>query len=201
MRECSLLCKVLRAVGTTRRATTWPTTPNLIRGRSPTTGPDQVWVAHLTSIHLRHATGFLACILDAWSRRCVGWAFDPDLTTDLTERALAQAITLRQPTPGLIHHSDQGVQYANHRYAAALSRIGAVASISAAGRPMQNAHIESFFATLKREEVTINDYLDLADAKLHIGSYIDQIYNSERLHSKLGYRPPIEFELTTAMAS
>lgn len=194
MRERSLLCTVRRAVKTTQRAKDWLKTPNLVAGH-PVTGLNQVWVADLTYVHLRRETGFLACVLDAHSRRCIGWAIGQELTTDLTVRALAAAISLRQPAPGLIHHSDQGVQYANHRYRAALNRIGAIASMSAAGRPTENAQIESFFATLKREEVMLNEYADLADAERQIGRFIDQIYNGERLHSKLGYRTPIEFEL------
>lgn len=200
MREASLLCKVRRAVPTTRRAKEWLATPNLVRQRS-ITGPNQVWVADLTYIHLRRDTGFLACVLDAWSRRCIGWAFGAEMTTDLTERALERAIAWRQPAPGLIHHSDQGVHYANHRYAAVLTRIGALASMSDPGKPTQNAIIERFFGTLKREEVQLNDYADLADAERHITYYIDQIYNTERLHSKLGYLPPAEFELMAELTA
>ena len=194
MRDRSLLLQVKRAVQTTHRALGWQTTPNLVAGRV-LTGPNQVWVADLTYLHLQRETGFLACVLDAWSRRCVGWTIGRDLTTSLTERALERAIAGRQPLPGLIHHSDQGVQYANHRYAAILARIGARMSMAAAGRPTQNALIESFFSTLKREEVRLNEYLDLADAERHIGRFIDQIYNIERIHSRLGYVSPAEFEL------
>jgi putative transposase len=198
MREHSLVLQVKRAVQTTQRARDWRRTPNLVAGRV-VTGPNQVWVADLTYLHLRRETGFLACILDAWSRRCVGWAIGRDLTTDLTERALERAIALRQPAPGLIHHSDQGVQYANHRYAAILSRIGAETSMAAVGRPTQNALIESFFATLKREEVWLNEYRDLADAERQLGRFIDQIYNIERIHSRIGYLSPAEFELVAAL--
>jgi putative transposase len=194
MRERSLLLQVKRAVQTTHRAPGWQRTPNLVAGRV-LTGPNQVWVADLTYLHLPRETGFLACVLDAWSRRCIGWAIGRDLTTTLTERALERAIAARQPATGLIHHSDQGVQYANHRYAAILARIGARMSMSATGCPTQNAIIESFFSTLKREEVWLNAYLDLADAERQIGRFIDQIYNIERIHSRLGYVSPAEFEL------
>jgi len=199
MRERSLLYRRRKAMQTTTRAKDWLKTPNLVSGRA-VTDVNQVWVADLTFIHLRHETGFLACILDACSRRCIGWAMGRDLTTDLTLRALSAAVALRQPAPGVIHHSDQGVQYANYRYRAALTEIKAITSMSSAGRPTENAYSESFFATLKREEVTLNEYADLADAERQIGRFIDQVYNGERLHSKLGYRTPIEFELAQVVA-
>jgi transposase InsO family protein len=198
MRERSLLAQVKRMVRTTQRNPGWRTTPNLVAGRRAT-GPNQIWVADLTYLHLAQQTGFLACVLDAWSRRCIGWAMGAELTTDLTERALEGAIAERQPSPGLIHHSDQGVQYANHRSANVLTRIGAQASLSAPGKPTQNAYIESFFSTLKREEVRINTYQDLADAERNIGHFIELIYNQERLHSRLGYLPPAEFELVASL--
>lgn len=194
MRERSLRMQVRRAVVTTRRVPGWQATPNLVAGRTAT-GPNQIWVVDLTYLHLPRQTGYLACVLDAWSRTCVGWALSTQITTEVTERALERAIAQRQPPPGLIHHSDQGAQYANHRYAAVLERIGATASMSAPGKPTQNAIIESFFSTLKREEVWINEYQDLADAELNIRHFIDLIYNTERLHSRLGYVPPAEFEL------
>lgn len=200
LRERSLLMQVKRAVQTTRQAPGWRQTPNLVAGRRAT-GPNQIWVADLTYLHLARETGFLACVLDAWSRRCIGWAMGPDLTTELTELALERAIAARQPAPGLIHHSDQGVQYANHRYARVLARIEAQASMSAPGKPTQNALIESFFSTLKREEVRLNDYQDLADAERQVGRFIDQIYNEERLHSHLGYLAPADFERMAAWAA
>lgn len=200
LRDRSLLMQVKRAVQTTQRVPGWHHTPNLIAGRR-VTGPDQVWVADLTHVQLRRESGYLACVLDAWSRTCVGWAFGADLTTTLTERALERAITNRQPSPGLIHHSDQGAQYANRRYATVLARIGAYASMSAPGRPTQNAIIESFFSTLKREEVRLNEYRDLADAERQVGYFIDQIYNIERLHSRLGYLSPAEFEAVARLES
>ena len=114
------------------------------------------------------------------------------------ERALEHAIAARQPGPGLIHHSDQGVQYANHRSAAILARIGAQASMAAVGRPTENALLESFFGTLKREEVWLPTYETLDEAARQIGFFIDQLYNRERLHSRLGYVTPAEFEATAA---
>jgi putative transposase len=197
MREASLLCQVKRYVHTTQSRHPFRRFPNLVWDR-PLTGPDQVWVADLTSLHFPRATGYLAVILDAWSRKCIGWALGDRLTEPLTAQALAQAVTTRQPAPGLIHHSDQGVQYANHAYLARLQQIGALVSMSAIGRPTENALVEAFFSTLKREEVWLNDYQDLADARQRLTRFLDQIYNTERLHSSLGYRPPAEYEQVAA---
>lgn len=196
MQSRSLLCAVKRYVRTTQSQHPFRRMPNLAKAQR-CTGPNQLWVADLTYLHLARETGFLACILDAWSRKCIGWALGSELTTDLTAQALAQAISTRQPGPGLIHHSDQGVQYANHRYAQLLTRIGAVMSMSAKGRPTENAVIESFFSTLKREEVWLTDYRDLTEARQCLHRFIDQIYNTERLHSSLGYHPPVAFESRT----
>jgi putative transposase len=197
MRAASLLCQVRRYVQTTQSRHPYRRYPNLIR-EVAVTGPDQVWVADLTYLHFPRSTGYLACVLDAWSRRCIGWALGETLTTDLTEAALAMALTQRQPVPGVIHHSDQGVQYANHRYTARLAEIDAQISMAAAGKPTENATIEAFFSTLKREEVYLHDYQDLADARTHLSRFLDEIYNHQRLHSSLGYRPPAEFEQVAA---
>lgn len=197
MRQASLLCQVRRYVQTTQRQHAFRRYPNLMR-KQVLTGPDQIWVADLTYLHFPRTTGYLACVLDAWSRRCIGWALGNQLTTALTETALHQAIASRQPAPGLIHHSDQGLQYANHRYRDRLLQIGAQISMSATGRPTENARIESFFSTLKREEVWLNDYRDLAEARQCLSWFIDEIYNTTRLHSSLGYCPPAEYEAVAA---
>jgi transposase InsO family protein len=197
MRRASLLCQVRRYVRTTQSRHPFRRWPNLIRGRTPT-GPDQVWVADLTYLHFPRSTAYLAVVLDAWSRACVGWALGERLTGELTEQALAQAVAARAPGPGLTHQSDQGVQYANHAYLARLQALGARVSMAATGRPTENALVEAFFSTLKREEVWLNDYQDLADARRHLSRFLDQIYNHERLHSRLGYRPPAEFERVAA---
>jgi len=197
MRQASLLCQVRRYVQTTQSRHPFRRSPNLVRDRA-ITGPDQVWVADLTYPHFPRSTGYLAVILDGWSRKCLGWALGDQLTGALTEQALALAIAARQPGPGLIHHSDQGVQYANHAYRTRLEQLGAAISMSATGRPTENARVESFFSTLKREEVWLNDYQNLADARQHLERFLDQIYNHERLHSSLGYRPPAEYETVAA---
>lgn len=197
MRDAALLCQVQRFVQTTQSRHPFRRAPNLVRD-TVVAGPDQVWVADLTYLHFPRSTGYLAVILDAWSRRCIGWALSERLTGSVTEQALAMAIVTRQPGPGLIHHSDQGVQYANHAYRARLQQLGARVSMAAPGRPTENARVESFFSTLKREEVWLNDYQDLADARRRLTRFLDQIYNHERLHSSLGYRPPAEYEMMAA---
>jgi transposase InsO family protein len=197
MRQAALLGQVRRYVRATQSRHPFRRYPNLLVGRT-LTGPDQVWVADLTYLHVPRATGYLAVVLDAWSRVCVGWALGERLTGELTAQALAQAIAARRPGPGLIHHSAQGVQYANHAYLARLQGSGARVSMTATGRPTENALLEAFFSTLKREEVWLTDDQDLADAQDHLRRFLDQIYNHERLHSRLGYRPPAEFEQVAA---
>jgi len=201
MRQESLLCQLERRfVRTTDSAHPFRTYPNLLAEMTPS-GPDQAWVADLTYIRLPTTFAYLACVLDAWSRRCVGWQLSRDIDTTLTLAALEQAVTTRRPTPGLIHHSDRGVQYASAAYIARLTDAGAQISMSAVGNPYDNAKAESFFKTLKREEVYLNHYRTFADAAQNLGRFIGDVYNAKRLHSSLGYRPPIEFEdqcVTTA---
>jgi putative transposase len=198
MRESKLLCRrSRRAPQTTQSQHGYRRYPNLIRDYR-CTGSNQVWVADLTYLQFPRGVGYLACVLDAWSRRCIGWALGDHLTTTLTEAALRHAIRSRQPPAGLIHHSDQGVQYANHRYLQQLQDIGAKVSMSSAGQPTENAQIESFFGTVKREEVSISDYQDLADARRSLTPFLDLVYNMTRLHSSLGYRPPAEYELAAS---
>lgn len=194
MREESLLCQIKRRfVPTTDSRHGLGSYPNLLRGQD-LQRPDQAWVADLTYIRLPTTYCFLAAILDAWSRRIVGWALSPHIDTDLTLAALERAITGRRPVPGLIHHSDHGVQYASHRYVARLEAIGAQISMAAVGNVYENAMAESFFATLKREEVYLHDYRTFAEAEANLGRFLDDVYNHKRLHSSLGYRPPSEFE-------
>lgn len=197
LQQQGLHAQVRRLVRTSQW-TAWPEPVNRIAGQRPT-GPNQIWVADLTYLHLRRETGFLACVLDAWSRRCVGWALGPSLSAELPAWALEQAIAQRQPAPGLIHHSDQGVQYLSHAYQAILQRIGAEVSLSAPGRPTDNAIIERFFRTLKDEEVYLSDYANLAEAERQIGYFIEQLYNQERLHTRLGYLSPADYELVAEL--
>jgi transposase InsO family protein len=194
MREESLLCQLKRhVVATTDSRHGFPGYPNLLREQI-VDGPDQAWVADLTYIRLPTTFCYLAAILDACSRRVVGWELSSRIDTDLTVAALERAIASRQPAPGLIHHSDHGVQYAATRYIARLEGLGARISMAAVGNPYQNALAESFFATLKREEVHLHEYQSLAEAEANLAHFIDAVYNHKRLHSSLGYRSPSEFE-------
>lgn len=170
-----------------------PVYPNELTDLS-LTAPDQAWVADLTSIRLRNAFVYLACILDAFSRRCVGWHLSHEMTTSLTLTALQQAVATRKPQPGLIHPSDRGVQYASHASIEHLQDIDACISMSSRRNPYDNAKAELFFKTLKHEEVYLKDYQTFADAQANLTIFIEQVYNQKRLHSSLGYRPPAEFE-------
>ena len=198
MRQESLLCHLKRQfVVTTDSAHGCPTYPNLLATITPH-GPDQAWVADVTYIRLPTTFVYLACILDAWSRRCVGWHVARTIETALPLAALNQALTDRQPRAGLIHHSDQGVQYASAAYTGRLHEVSARISMAARGNPYQNAKAESFFKTLKREEVYLNHYQTFHEAQANLEHFIADVYNAKRLHSSLGYRPPIEFEATHA---
>jgi putative transposase len=193
MREESLLCRLKRAFRPASSGSTRTAYPNLLKGRE-LTGLDQAWVVDMTYIRLPQGFVYLACVLDAFSRRCIGWQLSQDIDTRLTLVALNQAILARRPAPGLIHHSDRGVQYASLDYVARLSEIGACPSMSAAGCPYDNAKAESFFKTLKQEEVYLNQYNNFDEALSNIGVFLDDVYNVKRLHSSLGYLPPAEFE-------
>lgn len=194
MREESLLCQLRRRfVATTDSGHALRSYPNLAAGFAPT-GPDQLWVADITYIRLPTTFVYLACVLDAWSRRCVGWRLSRTVDTRLTLTALDRALAARQPAAGLIHHSDRGVQYASGEYVARLEEIGARISMAAVGDPYENAMAESFFKTLKREEVYLQEYRTLEEAEASLGRFIADVYNTKRLHSSLGYLPPTEFE-------
>ena len=198
MRQESLLCQLKRRfVATTDSRHAQRTYPNLVAAFEPT-APDQVWVADITYIRLPTAFAFLACVLDAWSRRCVGWHLSRSIDTRLTLASLDHALVQRQPAPGLIHRSDRGVQYASGDYVARLEAVGAKVSMATVGNPYENAQAESFFKTLKCEEVYLHGYETFAEAEDNIGHFIEEIYNAKRLHSSLGYLPPIEFESTGA---
>lgn len=165
-----------------------------LAARLELSGIDQLWVADLTFLRLREEFLFLAVVLDAFSRRVVGWAVDDSLHAALTIAALRQAIAQRQPAPGLVHHSDRGIQYAAQDYLRLLREHGIVPSMSRTGNPYDNAKCESFIRTLKQEEIYTRDYRDRADLEAHIAEFLEQYYNRQRLHSALGYRSPEEFE-------
>jgi putative transposase len=194
MREDNLLClRKRKFVVTTDSDHGLPVYPNLAR-RMTLTGLDQLWVADLTYIRLELEFVYLAVILDAFSRRVIGWALDRSLDTELTLQALRMAIERRRPAPGLVHHSDRGVQYASHDYTQLLQERGIQISMSRKGNPWDNAACESFIKTLKYEEIYRTEYRDLADARASIGGFLEKVYNQKRLHSALGYLPPAEFE-------
>ena len=194
MREEALLCQLQRRfVVTTTGRPGLGAYPNRLRA-APRRQPDQEWVADITYIRLPTTFCYLATLLDAYSRRVVGWELSRRIDTDLTLGALERALTARQPAPGWIHHSDHGVQYASTRYVARLEAAGAQISMATKGNVYENALAESFFATLKREEVQLHDYQTLAEAEARLEQFIDTVYNHKRLHSSLGYRPPSEVE-------
>ncbi|HYT20463.1 MAG TPA: IS3 family transposase [Candidatus Polarisedimenticolia bacterium] len=165
-----------------------------LASRIKLTGMNQLWVADITYIRLKKEFVYLAVILDAFSRRVVGWALDRTLASRLPIAALEQAIAERQPPPGLVHHSDRGVQYASGEYVKILRKHRMIPSMSRPANPYDNASCESFMKTLKREEIYANDYRDLEHLLGNIEAFIEQYYNRCRLHSALGYRSPEEFE-------
>jgi transposase InsO family protein len=165
-----------------------------LASRMKLTGINQLWVSDITYIRLKSEFVYLAVILDGYSRKVVGWALERTLAARLPLAALEDAIADRQPPPGLVHHSDRGVQYASGDYVRALERHHIIPSMSRPANPYDNASCESFFKTLKREEIYANQYQDLDQLRTNIEEFIERYYNPRRLHSALGYRPPVEFE-------
>lgn len=167
--------------------------PNLAHFVEPD-GPDQLWVADLTYIRLRSEFVYLAVVLDAWSRRVVGWALGRNLTATLPKQALLAALAQRSPEPGLIHHSDRGVQYASLEYVSVLARHQIVGSMSRPAYPYDNARCESFLKTLKQEQIYCQRYRTLEGLRCRLEEFLEHYYNQQRLHSALEYRSPAEFE-------
>jgi putative transposase len=165
-----------------------------LAGRMKLNGVNQLWVADITYIRLQKEFVYLAVVLDAYSRKVVGWALDRTLAARLPIAALEQAVAKRQPLPGLVHHSDRGVQYACGDYTQVLQQHQMIPSMSRPANPYDNASCESFIKTLKREEIYANDYRDLEHLFAHLEAFIERYYNRCRLHSALGYRSPEEFE-------
>jgi putative transposase len=200
MREDNLLCvRKRKFVVTTDSNHGRKVYPNLA-GEMALTGIDQLWVADITYIRLQSEFVYLAVVIDAYSRRVIGWALDRTMEDDLTLAALRKALELRRPAPGLVHHSDRGSQYASGDYTDLLKTSGCQISMSHKASPWENGGCESWMKTLKSEQVYRQDYRDLSEARALIAQFIDEIYNQKRLHSALGYRPPVEFEQALAVS-
>jgi len=200
MREDNLLCvRKRKFVVTTDSHHDCKVYPNLAADLV-LTGINQLWVADITYIRLETEFVYLAVVIDAHSRRVIGWALDETAEDALTLTALQRALELRRPTPGLVHHSDRGSQYASGDYTDLLKAHGCQISMSHKASPWENAECESWMKTLKSEEVYRQEYRDLAEARASIAQFIDAVYNQKRLHSALGYRPPVEFEQVLAMS-
>lgn len=194
LREDNLLClRKRKFVVTTDSQHGFHVYPNLAR-RCKLTAVNQLWVADITYIRLEDEFVYLAVVLDAYSRLVIGWALERTLESSLTLRALRMALARRGAPTGLIHHSDRGVQYACGDYTDLLLEHGIQISMSRKANPWDNAKCESFMKTLKHEEVHRTEYRDLAAARRSIGAFLDKTYNTRRLHSALGYRPPAEFD-------
>jgi putative transposase len=198
MREDNLLClRKRKFVVTTDSNHGRKIYPNLA-GEMVLTGMDQLWRADITYIRLGDEFVYLAVILDAYSRRVIGWALDRTIEDELTLSALRMALSRRVVESGLVHHSDRGSQYASGDYTDLLKEKGIVISMSRKGNPWDNAACESFMKTLKYEEVHRNEYRDLAEARSEIREFPEKVYNRKRLHPALGYVPPAEFETNLA---
>ena len=194
LREDNLLClRKQRFFCTTDSRHSLTVYPNLVPELT-ITAIKQLWVADITYIRLLREFIYLAVILDAYSRRCIGWALAPYLETALALEALQMALASRTLAPGLVHHSDRGVQYASAAYTDLLKEHGIRSSMSRTGNPYDNAQAERFMRTLKYEEVYLFEYENLTEARARIQHFLEEVYNQKRLHSALGYMPPSEFE-------
>jgi len=196
MREAGIagVSRQRKRVRTTCSNHSWPVAPNLVRDLE-VEGPNQVWVADITYIGTEEGWGYLAAVLDLWSRKIVGWSFKEHMESSLVSKALENALSNRRPAAGLIHHSDRGSQYASLEYRNLLKAHGMVQSMSAKGNCYDNATMESFFGTLKSEQIYRRLYRCLAEARRDIFDYIEIFYNRQRMHTSLEGWSPEEFEI------
>jgi putative transposase len=200
MREDNLLCVRKRKFVVTTDSNHDRRVYENLAQQMTLTGINQLWVADITYIRLESEFVYLAVVIDAFSRRVIGWELDRTLEDDLPLAALRMALALRRPSPGLVHHSDRGGQYASGEYTALLKQHGCQISMSHKASPWENPRCESWMKTLKTEEVYRQEYRDLTEARASITRFIDQVYNQKRMHSALDYRSPVEFEQALAAA-
>jgi putative transposase len=196
MRELGIVGVSRRRKGpkTTVRRFEAPAAADLVRRDFRATGPDRLWVADITHLPTWEGYIFLACVLDAWSRKVVGWSMRDDLRTELALDALGMALTRRRPRPGLVHHSDRGSQYTSLAFGKTIEAAGILPSMGRRGDAFDNALAESFFATLETELLDRHSFRSRDEARLAVFSYIEAFYNTRRRHSTLGYRSPDRFE-------
>ena len=201
LREDNLLCLRRRKFAVTTDSDHGrPVYPNRA-AQMELSGINQLWIADLTYIRLETEFVYLAVVIDAFSRRVIGWALSSTLEDELTLAALGVALEQRRPAAGLVHHSDRGSQYASGDYTDRLKASGIAISMSRKASPWENAACESWMKTLKTEEVYRQEYRDLPEARASLAQFIDKVYNQKRLHSALGYRPPVEFEQALAIGA
>ncbi len=198
-RDNLLAVRQRRFVVTTDSKHTFYVHPNLAQ-HLELNDVNQLWVADITYVRLEREFVYVAVVLDAHSRRVIGWAVDRTMGTDLTLCALEKALSERQPRPGLVHHSDRGSQYASAEYVDRLEKCGVVLSMSRPGRPWENGRCESFIKTLKQEQLDARTYATLEELETHIEEFIEKFYNPVRLHSALAYQSPVAFEHQQAAA-
>jgi putative transposase len=196
MRELAIVGVSRRRKGprTTVRAREAPAAADLVRRDFRATGPDSLWVADITYIHTWEGYVFLACVIDAWSRKVVGWSMRDDLRAELALDALGMALTRRRPRPGVVHHSDRGSQYTSLAFGKTIEAAGVLPSMGRRGDAFDNALAESFFATLETELLDRHTFRSRDEARLAVFSYIESFYNARRRHSTLGYRSPDRYE-------
>lgn len=201
MKENNIKPKTKRKFkATTNSKHNYPVADNILNRNFNPTAPNQAWVADITYIPTDEGWLYLAAVVDLFNRKVVGWAMDSTMTKELVISALKQAIGRYNPPAGIIHHSDRGTQYASYEYQELLKKHGFISSMSRKGNCYDNACMESFFGTLKTELIYLTRFKTRAEARLAVFDYIEVFYNRTRLHSKLGYKSPVDFERSFVVA-